>query len=178
MTTGPGADYIVQMQPWLGEEEKKAVVEYLDSGGWLTEFRRTREFEQALAAYIGAKHVSVVMNGTISLFAALAALGVGAGDEVIVPDLTMIASANAVLLTGATPRFVDVDRATLCLDLAQAERAVTPRTKAIMLVAFNGRATAAWSCWRTRPRRSAPAGVAAISARSAPSAASRSRARR
>jgi hypothetical protein len=79
MTSGPGPDYIVQMQPWLGEEEKKAVVEYLDSGGWLTEFRRTREFEQALAAYIGARHVSVVMNGTVSLFAALAALGVGVG---------------------------------------------------------------------------------------------------
>ena len=89
MTSGPGPDYIVQMQPWLGEEEKKAVVEYLDSGGWLTEFRRTREFEQALAAYIGARHVSVVMNGTVSLFAALAALGVGVGDEVIVPDLTL-----------------------------------------------------------------------------------------
>ncbi|HKC96618.1 MAG TPA: DegT/DnrJ/EryC1/StrS family aminotransferase [Methylomirabilota bacterium] len=140
MTTASGSDYIVQMQPWLGEEEKKAVVDYLDSGGWLTEFRRTREFEQALGAYIGARHVSVVMNGTVSLFAALAALGIGAGDEVIVPDLTMIASANAVLLTGATPRFVDIERATLCLDLAQAERAITPRTKAIMLVAFNGRA--------------------------------------
>jgi perosamine synthetase len=140
VTAGSGSDYIVQMQPWLGEEEKKAVVDYLDSGGWLTEFRRTREFEQALAAYIGARHVSVVMNGTVSLFAALAALGLGAGDEVIVPDLTMIASANAVLLTGATPRFVDIDRATLCLDLAEAERAITPRTKAIMLVAFNGRA--------------------------------------
>ena len=140
MTTGSGSDYVVQMQPWLGEEEKKAVVDYLDSGGWLTEFRRTREFEQALAAYIGARHVSVVMNGTVSLFAALAALGVGVGDEVIVPDLTMIASANAVLLTGATPRFVDIDRATLCLDLAEAERRITPRTKAIMLVSFNGRA--------------------------------------
>jgi perosamine synthetase len=128
------------MQPWIGEEEKKAVVEYLDSGGWLTEFTRTRDLEQALAAYVGARHVAMVVNGTVSLFAALAALGVGAGHEVLVPDLTMIASANTVLLAGATPVFVDVDPVTLCLDLDQAERRISERTKAIMLVSFNGRA--------------------------------------
>jgi len=135
-----GTAYIPQMQPWIGEEEKKAVVEYLDSGGWLTEFTRTRDLEQALAAYVGARHVAMVANGTVSLFAALAALGVGAGHEVLVPDLTMIASANTVLLAGATPVFVDVEPATLCLDLEQAERLITERTKAIMLVSFNGRA--------------------------------------
>jgi perosamine synthetase len=135
-----GTAYIPQMQPWIGEEEKKAVVEYLDSGGWLTEFTRTRDLEQAIAAYVGGRHVAMVMNGTVSLFAALAALGVGAGHEVLVPDLTMIASANTVLLAGATPVFVDVDPSTLCLDLEQAERHITERTKAIMLVSFNGRA--------------------------------------
>ena len=135
-----GSDYIAQMQPWIGEEEKKAVVEYLDSGGWLTEFTRTRELEQAIGAYVGARHVAMVANGTVSLFAALAALGVGAGHDVLVPDLTMIASANTVLLAGATPVFVDVERATLCLDLEQAERCLTERTKAIMVVSFNGRA--------------------------------------
>jgi perosamine synthetase len=135
-----GAEYIPQMQPWIGEEEKKAVVEYLDSGGWLTEFERTRELEQVIAAYVGARHAVMVANGTVSLFAALAALGVGAGHEVLVPDLTMIASANTVLLAGATPVFVDVEPASLCLDLERAERAITPRTKAIMLVSFNGRA--------------------------------------
>ena len=134
------AEYIAQMQPWIGEEEKKAVVDYLDSGGWLTEFARTRELEQAIGAYVGARHVAMVSNGTVSLFAALAALGVGAGHEVLVPDLTMIASANTVLLAGATPVFVDVEPSTLCLDLEQAERHVTERTKAIMLVSFNGRA--------------------------------------
>ena len=134
------AEYIPQMQPWIGEEEKKAVVEYLDSGGWLTEFERTRELEQVIAAYVGARHAVMVANGTVSLFAALAALGVGAGHEVLVPDLTMIASANTVLLAGATPVFVDVEPASLCLDLERAERAITPRTKAIMLVSFNGRA--------------------------------------
>ena len=135
-----GTAYIPQMQPWIGEEEKKAVVEYLDSGGWLTEFTRTRDLEQAIATDVGARHVAMVANGTVSLFAALAALGVGAGHEVLVPDLTMIASANTVLLAGATPVFVDVDPSTLCLDLEQAERHITERTKAIMLVSFNGRA--------------------------------------
>ena len=130
---------IPQMQPWIGQEEKRAVVEYLDSGGWLTEYKRTREFEQAIADYVGSRYASVVCNGTVSLFIALMALGIGAGDEVIVPDFTMIASANAVVLAGATPVLVDIDRATLCLDLELAEQAITPRTKAIMLVSLNGR---------------------------------------
>lgn len=132
--------YIYQMQPWIGQEEKQAVVEYLDSGGWLTEFKRTREFERVIADYVGSRHASVVSNGTISLFIALMALGVGAGDEVIVPDFTMIASANAVVLASATPVFVDIDRPTLCLNLDLVEQAITPRTKAIMLVSLNGRA--------------------------------------
>jgi len=132
--------YIHQMQPWIGDEEKKAVLEYLESGGWLTEFARTRELERVLAAYVGSRHAAMVSNGTVSLFVALIALGVGPGDEVIVPDLTMIASANAVLLAGASPRFVDINRASLCLNLELAEQAMTPRTKAIMLVSFNGRA--------------------------------------
>lgn len=131
---------IPQMQPWIGEEEKQAVTKYLDSGGWLTEYQHTREFEQAIADYVGSQYASVVCNGTASLFIALMALGIGPGDEVIVPDFTMIASANAVMLAGATPVLVDIDRATLCLDLELAEQAITPRTKAIMLVSLNGRA--------------------------------------
>jgi perosamine synthetase len=132
--------FIHQMEPWIGEEEKAAVVAYLDSGGWLTEFRKTRDFEQAIADFTGARHVSVVSNGTVSLYAALWSLGVGAGDEVIVPDYTMIATANAVVLAGAVPVLVDVDRRNLCLDLELAEAALTERTKAILFVSINGRA--------------------------------------
>jgi perosamine synthetase len=132
--------FINQMEPWSGEEEKNAVAEYLGSGGWLTEFKQTRKFEQAIAEYVGSKYCSVVANGTVSLFAALKALGIGAGDEVVVPDYTMIASANAVVLAGARPVFVDVSRANLCLDLEQTECAITPKTRAIMLVTLNGRA--------------------------------------
>ena len=131
---------INQMEPWIGEEEKQAVGDYLNSGGWLTEFECTREFERLIAEYVGTRYASVVSNGTVSLFIALKALGIGSGDEVIVPDFTMIASANAVVLAGAKPVFVDIERATLCLDLELAEHAITPRTKAIMLVSLNGRA--------------------------------------
>ncbi len=127
------------MEPWIGIEEKQAVVDYLDSGGWLTEFQRTRVFEKAISDYVGSKYVSVVTNGTVSLFVALKALDIGAGDEVIVPDYTMIATANAVILAGAKPVFVDISLSNLCLDIELTERAITPKTKAIMLVSLNGR---------------------------------------
>ena len=130
---------INQMEPWIGEEEKRAIIEYLDGGGWLTEFKKTREFEQMIADYVGSKYVSVVNNGTVSLVIALMALGIRSGDEVIVPDYTMIASANAVILAGAKPVLVDIDRTNLCLDLDLVEKAITPKTKAMMLVTINGR---------------------------------------
>jgi len=130
---------INQMEPWIGEEEKRAVMEYLESGGWLTEFKSTQEFEKMLADYVGSTHASVVSNGTVSLTIAMMALGIKGEDEVIVPDFTMIASATSVLLAGAKPILVDVDRSNLCLDLDKAEEAITPRTKAIMFVSIDGR---------------------------------------
>lgn len=130
---------INQMEPWIGEEERRAVMEYLDSGGWLTEFKKTRELEELIADYVGSGYASVVNNGTISLVIALMALGIGNGDEVIVPDFTMIASANAIVLVGAKPVLVDIDPSNLCLDLEKAKAAITPWTKAMMYVSFNGR---------------------------------------
>lgn len=127
------------MEPWLGEEEKKAVVEYLDSKAWLTEFKKTREFEQMIASYVGSKYASVVSNGTVSLAIASMALGLKEGEEVIVPDYTMIASANSVVLAGAKPVLVDIDPRDLSLDLDLTEKAITKKTKAIMLVSLNGR---------------------------------------
>lgn len=137
MTTPP---YVNQMEPWIDEHEVRHMTEYLRSGGWLTEFRKTAEFEEMIAAYTGAKHCVVVANGTVSMAIAYWAKGIGAGDEVLVPDVTMIATPNAVRLVGATPVLVDVEPATLCMDLAAAERALTPRTKAVAFVSLNGRA--------------------------------------
>lgn len=130
---------INRIEPWIGEEEKKAMTEYLDSGGWLTEFKKTREFEQMIAEYTGSKYASAVNNGTISLIIALMALGIRGEDEVVVPDYTMIASANAIALVGAKPILVDIDPENLCLDLDLAEEAITSKTKAIMFVGINGR---------------------------------------
>ena len=131
---------INQMEPWIGEEERSAVDDYLRSGGWLTEFKKTAAFARMVGDYVGSKHCFILSNGTVTLYAALIAVGVGPGDEVIVPDYTMIATANAVLLAGAKPVFVDVSADSLCLDLNLAEAAVTSKTKAIMLVSVNGRA--------------------------------------
>jgi perosamine synthetase len=129
----------MQMRPLFEEEEKRAVCEYMDEDGFITEFKRTEQFERLIAEYTGAKHCIVVNNGTISLTLGAMACGVQAGDEVIVPNYTMIATPNSVKMFGAVPVFVDVDEETLCLDIDLVRRSITPRTKAMMLVTANGR---------------------------------------
>lgn len=131
--------FIMQMQPWFGEEEKKSIISYLDENGFMTEFKRTETFEKMIAEYTGAKHCIVVNNGTISLTLAAIALDITFGDEVIVPNYTMIATPNSVKMIGAVPIFVDVEPETLCLDINLVRKAITPKTKAIMLVSANGR---------------------------------------
>ncbi len=131
--------FINQMEPSFDEKEREALNAYMESGGWVTEFKKTREFEREIARYTGAKYCSVVSNGTVSLAVALMACGIGAGDEVLVPDYTMAATPDAVALTGAEPVFVDIERETLCMDYQEMLRAVTERTKAVMLVSINGR---------------------------------------
>ncbi|TSC73339.1 MAG: putative pyridoxal phosphate-dependent enzyme [Parcubacteria group bacterium Gr01-1014_70] len=130
---------IPQHEPSFDEAEANAVFSYMKSGGWLMEFKKTEELERLIADYVGAKHCVMTVNGTVSLWLALRALGVGRGDEVLVPNLTMIASPNAVVLTGASPILIDVDSETLCMDMRHAEQALTLRTKALMYVPFNGR---------------------------------------
>jgi perosamine synthetase len=132
-------DFIPQMEPWFGSEEKLAITEYMEEGGWLTEFKRTREFEHRIAEFTGSKHCIVVNNGTISLTLMAIAAGITAGDEVIVPNFTMIATPNSVKMIGAKPVFVDVEESTLCLDLELARKAITTKTRAIMFVNANGR---------------------------------------
>lgn len=132
-------DFIMQMRPFFGEEEKRAICDYMDEDGFITEFKHTEKFEKMIAKFTGAKHCVVVNNGTISLTLAAMAAGVVAGDEVIVPNYTMIATPNSVKMFGATPVFVDVEPETLCLDISLVRKAITPRTKAIILVSANGR---------------------------------------
>ncbi len=132
-------EFIIQMEPWFDEKETNHIVEYMNGGGWVTEFKKTREFEAMIAEYTGAKFCSVLPNGTITLSVALQACGIGIGDEVIVPDYTMVASPNSIELIGAKAVFADIERDTLCLDFECMKAAVTPRTKAVMLVTINGR---------------------------------------
>ena len=131
--------FIPQMEPSFDEKERDALYEYMNSGGWVTEFKKTREFERMIADYTGAEYCSVVSNGTVSLSVALMACGVGVGDEVIVPDYTMVATPNAVELIGARAVFVDISIDNLCMDYDRMTEAVTPKTKAIILVSINGR---------------------------------------
>ena len=130
---------INQMEPWLGQEEKEAVIEYLDSGGWLTEYKKTEDFENIFKEYIGCQYASANVNGTMSLVAAMLTLDLTRTDEVIVPDYTMISSANAVKLAGGTPHLVDIDPHNICVDLEKVEEAITPNTKALVYVSNNGR---------------------------------------
>jgi len=134
---------IPQFEPWLDENETTAITDYMKSGGWLTEFKKTEEFENLIADFTGAKHCIAVNNGTISLTLAALAAGIQAGDEVIVPNYTMIATPNSLKMLGAQPVFVDVERDTLCMDIDKARKAITNKTKALMLVTANGRYPAA-----------------------------------
>lgn len=106
---------------------------------FLNDGPETAELEGRIARLVGARHAVCVTSGTAALFLALRASGVGPGDEVIVPDLTFIASANAVALTGATPVLVDIDARTLTIDVEATVAAITERTRAIMPVHVSGR---------------------------------------
>ncbi|MDI1365215.1 MAG: DegT/DnrJ/EryC1/StrS family aminotransferase, partial [bacterium] len=136
--TRPKPPRISVAAPVLDGNERKYVLECIDTT-WISSLGRfIGEFETAFAAYCGVKHAVAVNNGTTALHLALVALGIGPGDEVIVPSLTYIASANAVTYCGATPVLIDNDPRTFNLDPAKLEALITPRTKAIMPVHVYG----------------------------------------
>ena len=91
----------MQMRPLFGEEEKQALMDYMEEDGFLTEYKRTEKFESLIAEFTSAKHCIVVNNGTISLTLAAIALGIKPNDEVIVPNFTMVATPNSVNMLGA-----------------------------------------------------------------------------
>jgi len=126
-------------RPSISEDEITAVTECLRSG-WLTTGPKTAAFEMAFSEFLGGGVESVAVNSaTAALHLGLEALGVGPGDEVIVPTLTFTATAEVVRYLGAHPVLIDINAATLCLDPKCVEEAVTPRTKVIMPVHFAGR---------------------------------------
>lgn len=124
-------------QGCLGDEELAAVRDAF-AYGYFGMGSRVAAFEAALQEYLGAPHVIAVNSGTSAIHLALDALGVGPGDEVVVPSLTFVACFQAIAMTGATPVACDVDPETLLIDLADAERRITPRTRAIVPVHYTG----------------------------------------
>jgi UDP-4-amino-4,6-dideoxy-N-acetyl-beta-L-altrosamine transaminase len=121
----------------IDEEDIAAVVEALRSD-WLTSGPAVERFEQDVCTFTGARHGVAVCNGTAALHAAMYALGLGPGDEVVVPPMTFAATANCVLYQGGSPVFADVEPDTLLIDPKAVEAAITLRTKAIIGVDFAG----------------------------------------
>ena len=125
--------------PYYDKNEEQALQEVLKSRvWWRTPGTKTLEFERAFAKFHGARHGIAVTNGTAALEVTMAGLGITAGDEVIVPDFTFVATASAVLFANALPVLVDVDPETYCINPDLVEAAITPRTKAIIAVHMGG----------------------------------------
>lgn len=133
-----GRRLIPVAEPVLTGNEKKYVADCLESGWISGSGKYVEELEKQFAAFCGVAHAVAVVNGTAALHVALLALGIGPGDEVIVPDLTYIASANAVTYCGARPVFADVDPSTWTINPEDVARRITSRTKAIMPVHIYG----------------------------------------
>jgi perosamine synthetase len=134
----PALTRIPLSEPSLGEAEAANLRRCIDDNWAATGGRFTREFEQQFAELHGRPAAVSTTNGTAALHLALLELGVGAGDEVLVPALTFVASANAVCYTGAQPVFVDVDPVTYTMDPTDAARKLSARTKALMVVHLYG----------------------------------------
>ncbi|MBQ6657380.1 MAG: DegT/DnrJ/EryC1/StrS family aminotransferase [Ottowia sp.] len=138
MSQAPDQSFLPFARPDIGEAEIAAVAAAMRSG-WVTTGPQARAFEEEFAAFIGGGVQAVAVNSaTAGLHLALEALGIGAGDEVIVPSLTFTATAEVARYLGADVRLVDVDARTLCVDAAAVEAAITPRTRAMLPVHYGG----------------------------------------
>ena len=129
---------INQIEPSMDESEKKELLSVIDSG-WFTEAAKTKQFEQMFASFTGSKFACAVTSGTSGLYLALNALNIKNNDEVLVPDLTFVASPNSIYANSAKPILIDIEEDSLNLDNKLLEKKITKNTKAIMTVNFNGR---------------------------------------
>ena len=131
-------DFIPVNEPLLDGNEKRYLTECIDTGWISSEGPFIQRFEQAFAARVGRRHAIAVCNGTAALDAAVETLGLGPGDEVILPTFTIISCIQQIVRSGATPVLVDSDPVTWNMDVAQVEARITPRTRAIMAVHIYG----------------------------------------
>jgi len=125
-------------EPWMTKEDKKAVIGALDST-LLTDGPKLREFESNFAKFTGARYAIGVSNATSALHLSIKALGIGRGDEVIIPDMTFVATANAVVSSGAVPVFADVENETMNISIDSINKKINSKTKAIIPVHFAGK---------------------------------------
>lgn len=125
-------------KPYLGLEEKSNVNDCLDSSWISSKGKYIEEFEERTKAYIGNKYASTVSNGTVALHLALLAGGISSGDEVITPNFTYVASTNSILMTGAKPVFVEIDKDTWNIDVNLIESKISNKTKAILVTNVYG----------------------------------------
>jgi len=132
-------DFIPQIEPWIDKQELKQLKRVIKST-YVVEHDLTKEFEDVVSSYSGAKHAVAMTNGTVALFSCLKALGIGPGDEVLVPNITFVATANAVLLAGATPVFCEVDARNACMDVSILHKYLTDNTAAVLPVHLYGQA--------------------------------------
>jgi perosamine synthetase len=131
-------DWIPVAGPWVTEKEVRYTVDAAANGWYASHNVYPNRFEKAFADYIGVTHATSLPSCTSALHLALAALGIGPGDEVIVPDATWIATSAPISYVGAVPVFADIDKESWCLDAAAFERAITTRTKAVIVVDLYG----------------------------------------
>jgi dTDP-4-amino-4,6-dideoxygalactose transaminase len=129
-------------RPQLGEEEKREVMSVMEENALTSAAadggKRVRDFESLMREYLGCKHVIAVNSGTAALHAALLAAGIGPGDEVLVPSFTFVATANAVVASGAKPVFVDINKQDYTIDASDAKGKITKKTKAVIPVHLYG----------------------------------------
>ena len=127
---------INQVEPNISSEDMESVSQYMQSGSWITEHKLTKNLEDKVATYVDRKYAVAVPNGTIAIYLALIASGIRDGHKVAVPNITMIATINAIIWAGAEPVIVDVDN-TLCMSLDSLKK--VPEINAVIFVPLNGR---------------------------------------
>jgi|TARA_B110000459_G_C16532764_1_gene458029 perosamine synthetase len=130
---------INQIEPSITLRDKSAISKYLNSNGWITENKVSKKFEIKFSKLVKSKYSIVYPNGTLTIVSILLALGIKKNDEVIVPNYTMVATVNAVILTGAKPILCDISDENLCLDPNKLASKINKNTKAVIYVTLNGR---------------------------------------
>ena len=132
-------EFLQQMRPYFGSDEINMLNNYDFSDGFLTEFKETALFEKSMSSILGVKYCHAVNNGTVALTVAGNAVGIKPGDEVLIPNFTMIATPNAFRLLGAKPVFCDIEIPSLCISMSEIRKRITKKTKAVVIVNSNGR---------------------------------------